>query len=133
MLVLARIALIASLAAGTVPCVGTQREKSVDNSDDVVDAEQRLPRAKDIPVPLGVPLRRSTRSRGEHGQDMNWSESDGRVAFLTGPAWLLQRVTLPPNPCQRQCHSWTQPLLQQALEFPGISFGLPESCSNSPL
>lgn len=37
------------------------------------------------------------RSRGEHGQDVNWSESTGVVAFLTGPAWLLQRVTLPPK------------------------------------
>lgn len=61
-LVLARMAFIASLAAGTVPCVGTQCENSVDNSDDVVVAEQRLPRAKDVPVPPAVPVRRSTRS-----------------------------------------------------------------------
>lgn len=32
--------------------------------------------------------------------------------------WLCHQ-----SPCQRQCHSWTWPLLLQVLEFPGISFG----------
>lgn len=63
----ARIELTASLAAGTVPCVHTQCENNVDNSDDdVVVAEQRLPQAKDVPVSLAVLVRRrrSTRSWG---------------------------------------------------------------------
>lgn len=47
--------------------------------------------------PLSAAQEEHEKQGGEHGQDVNWSESTGVVAFLTGPAWLLQRVTLPPK------------------------------------